>query len=92
MASHKFSSPYDVYAPVDEVYLRRFRNSPRGADSHFAQPHPPQRRNLTIFSKYCLTERSFCDSIYGVDWVWRSLVACLNGVQEAGSSNLLTQT
>ena len=25
-------------------------------------------------------------------WVWRSLVACLNGVQEAGSSNLLTQT
>ena len=26
------------------------------------------------------------------DWVWRSLVACLNGVQEAGSSNLLTQT
>ena len=24
--------------------------------------------------------------------VWRSLVACLNGVQEAGSSNLLTQT
>ena len=27
-----------------------------------------------------------------VVWVWRSLVACLNGVQEAGSSNLLTQT
>ncbi len=27
-----------------------------------------------------------------VFWVWRSLVACLNGVQEAGSSNLLTQT
>ena len=26
------------------------------------------------------------------NWVWRSLVACLNGVQEAGSSNLLTQT
>ena len=26
------------------------------------------------------------------DWVWRSLVARLNGVQEAGSSNLLTQT
>ncbi len=25
-------------------------------------------------------------------WVWRSLVARLNGVQEAGSSNLLTQT
>ena len=25
-------------------------------------------------------------------WVWRSLVACLNGVQEAGSSSLLTQT
>ena len=24
--------------------------------------------------------------------MWRSLVACLNGVQEAGSSNLLTQT
>ena len=27
-----------------------------------------------------------------VIWVWRSLVARLNGVQEAGSSNLLTQT
>lgn len=27
-----------------------------------------------------------------IAWVWRSLVACLNGVQEAGSSNLLTQT
>ncbi len=26
------------------------------------------------------------------NWVWRSLVARLNGVQEAGSSNLLTQT
>ena len=26
------------------------------------------------------------------DWVWRSLVACLNGVQEAGGSNPLTQT
>ena len=25
-------------------------------------------------------------------WVWRSLVACLNGVQEAGGSNPLTQT
>ena len=25
-------------------------------------------------------------------WVWRSLVACLNGVQEAGSSSLPTQT
>lgn len=24
--------------------------------------------------------------------MWRSLVACLNGVQEVGSSNLLTQT
>ena len=31
---------------------------------------------------------------FGTDsiWVWRSLVACLNGVQEAGSSSLLTQT
>ena len=30
---------------------------------------------------------------FGTDsiWVWRSLVACLNGVQEAGSSSLLTQ-
>ena len=27
-----------------------------------------------------------------IDWVWRSLVACLNGVQEAGGSNPLTQT
>ncbi len=27
-----------------------------------------------------------------VVWVWRSLVACLNGVQEAGGSNPLTQT
>ena len=26
------------------------------------------------------------------NWVWRSLVACLNGVQEAGGSNPLTQT
>jgi hypothetical protein len=25
-------------------------------------------------------------------WVWRSLVACLNGVQEVASSNLVTQT
>ena len=31
----------------------------------------------------------FCVDSY---WVWRSLVARLNGVQEAGSSNLLTQT
>ncbi len=30
--------------------------------------------------------------MYSVIWVWRSLVARLNGVQEAGSSNLLTQT
>ena len=29
---------------------------------------------------------------YSRNWVWRSLVARLNGVQEAGSSNLLTQT
>ena len=29
---------------------------------------------------------------HSIIWVWRSLVACLNGVQEAGSSNLLTQT
>ncbi len=27
-----------------------------------------------------------------IDWVWRSLVACLNGVQEAGGSSPLTQT
>ena len=27
-----------------------------------------------------------------VFWVWRSLVACMNGVHEAGSSSLLTQT
>ena len=30
--------------------------------------------------------------IIGAVWVWCSLVARLNGVQEAGSSNLLTQT
>ena len=27
-----------------------------------------------------------------INWVWRSLVARLNGVQEVASSNLVTQT
>ena len=42
-----------------------------------------------------LQYNSFCShgvSLREVDWVWRSLVACLNGVQEAGGSNPLTQT
>ena len=42
------------------------------------------KKGLDNLTKICYHMR--------VAWVWRSLVACLNGVQEAGSSNLLTQT
>ena len=47
---------------------------------------------------FILTSGRVHANIYNVatglccDWVWRSLVACLNGVQEAGGSNPLTQT
>ena len=39
-----------------------------------------------------LEYNTFCSRETGTIWVWRSLVACLNGVQEAGGSNPLTQT
>ena len=42
-------------------------------------------RNDIEYNKSCVMKTS-------LDWVWRSLVACLNGVQEAGGSNPLTQT
>ena len=54
--------------------------SPQGETTHLTN----RRRNATIFKVQKMNRCVF--------WVWRSLVACLNGVQEAGSSNLLTQT
>ena len=47
---------------------------------------------IQVFTILALTLLPLCIIIYGVFWVWRSLVACLNGVQEAGGSNPLTQT
>ena len=51
-----------------------------------------RRKIAQIFCQKGLLLAAECGIISFVDWVWRSLVACLNGVQEAGSSNLLTQT
>ena len=47
---------------------------------------PPQRCYYNIALRGGMAVRG------ASDWVWRSLVACLNGVQEAGGSNPLTQT
>ena len=47
---------------------------------------PPQRCYYNIALRGGIAVRG------ASDWVWRSLVACLNGVQEAGGSNPLTQT
>ena len=47
---------------------------------------PPQRCYYNIAFRGGMAVRG------ASDWVWRSLVACLNGVQEAGGSNPLTQT
>ena len=44
------------------------------------------RQNFKYASGY-----EWLKSLY-YTWVWRSLVACLNGVQEAGGSSPLTQT
>ena len=38
-------------ATVAEVHLRRFWNRSRGADRHFAQPHPSQRRKVTALDR-----------------------------------------
>lgn len=50
------------------------------------------RRGKSSFARLDIpTWRCYYNNAYSV-WVWRSLVACLNGVQEAGGSNPLTQT
>ena len=76
----------------------------RGSGRPSPLPLQKDQKFLEKISKKGLTYRRCCVIIYLVReaitsknkklniWVWRSLVACLNGVQEAGSSNLLTQT
>ena len=49
------------------------------------------QKNLTSDTKAIIITPAPCES-RADNWVWRSLVACLNGVQEAGGSNPLTQT
>ena len=73
-------------APNPEI--RRRRNAPAHADAGC----PLARRGKSAPVRLDIpTWRCYYNNAYSV-WVWRSLVACLNGVQEAGSSNLLTQT
>ena len=46
---------------------------------------------LKKISKTLYNSREFDYNVQAI-WVWRSLVARMNGVHEAGSSSLLTQT
>ena len=67
----------------------RWPHAPRPSAAPRAAPPldiPPQRCYYNIALRGGIAVRG------ASDWVWRSLVACLNGVQEAGGSNPLTQT
>ena len=67
----------------------RWPHAPRPSAAPRAAPPldiPPQR------CYYNIAFRGGMAVCGASDWVWRSLVACLNGVQEAGGSNPLTQT
>ena len=67
----------------------RWPHAPRPSAAPRAAPPldiPPQRCYYNIAFRGGMAVRG------ASDWVWRSLVACLNGVQEAGGSNPLTQT